>query len=266
MPMSPLVAEPGPPGVLLDPFTTHRGWMMTFAASIPAIDGVATFSPAVLALNDRRHAAFVLPLSWWTRAALDAFGVQMVILPDGHCRETSDRWGLPIVAVGEKSCAIRNPTAADRYELIGEAMPVESEERMLDAVLEDPATSVPVVGLPPMEGTGVPGLARSEVRLVSYAAGRIELAVQTSHDAFLLVRHAWSPGWFADVDGRRTALYPASGLYFGLAVPPGAKRIQLRFETPGLRSGLSVTVLWLVLMAVLAGRSLHARSTQRRGA
>ena len=68
----------------------------------------------------------------------------------------------------------------------------------------------------------------------------------------LLVRESWDAGWEARVDGERTPLYEAAGIFFAVPVPLGRHRVALSYRTPGFRIGLLVTGLWL------AGSAIHA--------
>jgi hypothetical protein len=49
------------------------------------------------------------------------------------------------------------------------------------------------------------------------------------------------PGWSATVDGRRVPILRANGVTTAIALPEGARRVELRYEPPGLRTGMALT-------------------------
>jgi hypothetical protein len=46
------------------------------------------------------------------------------------------------------------------------------------------------------------------------------------------------PFWRARVDGVETTLAPVNGIHMALRVPPGAARVEIRYERPLLRDHL----------------------------
>ena len=92
----------------------------------------------------------------------------------------------------------------------------------------------------------------TSTRAGSYAPGEVRLDVASVGARLLLVRESWDAGWEARVDGERTPLYEAAGIFFAVPVPPGRHRVALSYRTPGFRIGLLVTGLWL------AGSAIHA--------
>lgn len=86
-------------------------------------------------------------------------------------------------------------------------------------------------------------------------------------EGLVVVDEQLADGWSARVDGRSVDLVEANGLYVGVPVPAGAERVELRFEAPGLRAGLVVsiaTVLALIGISVLEQRR-HRRGGRTRG-
>lgn len=66
--------------------------------------------------------------------------------------------------------------------------------------------------------------------------------------------YALHPGWTAEVDGRRTQLEPCDGLATLVRVPPGARRVELRYRAPRLVAGAWISLATFVLVAFALAR------------
>lgn len=69
----------------------------------------------------------------------------------------------------------------------------------------------------------------------------------------------WDKGWKAYVDGEENALQKANVMYLGLLLEPGTHEIELRYETPGLKTGF-----WISLASIGIFLFLFSRWRQRR--
>jgi hypothetical protein len=68
--------------------------------------------------------------------------------------------------------------------------------------------------------------------------------------ALLVSSYADDGGWEVSINGSRAPALAANGPFLAVAAPPGASRIELTYTPPGFRTGLSVTVLGVVAVAV----------------
>ena len=95
-------------------------------------------------------------------------------------------------------------------------------------------------------------------RLVSQLPERVEVSVDASAPAVLVLNDAWYPGWRATVDGHPAPILPANALVRAVPVPAGVHDVVFRFRTRGLVLGASLTGaslgLWAVLVLVAAWR------------
>jgi len=98
-------------------------------------------------------------------------------------------------------------------------------------------TSNPALGV---EGRA-PGHWR--IRLVA-AAGRV------------VVAEIWDPGWRVWIDGRRGEVHATEEGLIRVAVPAGSRRLELRYRTPGLIAGATVSLLALALLLTVAGSAI----------
>lgn len=72
----------------------------------------------------------------------------------------------------------------------------------------------------------------------------------------------YGKGWTASVDGTEAEVLRCGGMYMGLKLDAGAHEVQLRYETPGLRMGICISIVAVVLTAVL--RAACAVSKRKR--
>jgi hypothetical protein len=111
-----------------------------------------------------------------------------------------------------------------------------------------------------------PGSARCRVRWVEDHPERLVLETEAPDRAFLVVADSHFPGWKAWVDGRPVPIVPVDLLVRGVALDAGRHRVEMRYETPGMRVGVAVTraalATWFLLALVVAG----SVAWRRRGA
>ena len=130
------------------------------------------------------------------------------------------------------------------------------------AMLVDPSSTLPTQ---PVPSTPPP---RSDVRVhaTTWTPGHIVLALDqpAPANAALVVSENFYPGWTATVDGKATAVERADYVLMGLALPAGAKNVELTFTSPRFQTGklltllaLGAAVLWMIV-GVVIGRSRAA--------
>jgi len=92
-----------------------------------------------------------------------------------------------------------------------------------------------------------------KVRFVRYEPEHVELDVEASAPAVLVLNDAWYSGWSATVDGQPAPILPANVAVRGVLVPAGTHRVTFTYRTPGQRLGafLSLGTLGLLGLAAL---------------
>ena len=124
-----------------------------------------------------------------------------------------------------------------------------------------------VVVLEPVEGERVAeaGGTGTAVLLPTEDPNRVEVRVEATAPAWLVVSDTWYPGWQADVDGESVALWRADYIFRAVRVPAGEHTVHLVYRPASLRLGL-----WLAALAVLAtgftGWLARRRSTPEQAA
>jgi hypothetical protein len=89
---------------------------------------------------------------------------------------------------------------------------------------------------------------------------RMEFQVSTTGVGLLVIPSNYYPGWEARVNGKPAQIYKTNWVGMGVVVGPGESNVSLRFETPGWRLGLWVSV---ASVAFWAAALLWLRKTKR---
>jgi hypothetical protein len=104
----------------------------------------------------------------------------------------------------------------------------------------------------------LPAAARGD-RLAAYGPGTIALELRRPSGGRLVVPETYDPGWRADVDGLAVPVAAHRGTFLEVTVPPGSRRLALRYEPVEVRLAGTITLAALLLIA----RLLRERSSWR---
>jgi hypothetical protein len=145
---------------------------------------------------------------------------------------------------------------------------VSGERAALDAVLEpgfDPA-AVAVLESDPGSTPAVDGPdGAATYREASPEDVRLE--AEASVPSILLVRNAWDEGWSATLDGRSVPVLRTDGFLQGIALAPGRHDIRLTYREPAIGTGLALSgIAWLGLAVALVFVIVRSRFSGRGGA
>lgn len=179
--------------------------------------------------DDRSGAAVAVPLNQDLRPVM---GASVSVLADTR---TPPRASLV------RSVSVNPDTAATRRALSVLPPDVVVLDRAPVSVVGD-ARSVPV------------GL--DNVRITSYQPERVDVLVTAASPAVLVLRDSDYPGWEARVDGVRTPILRADGLFRAVEVPEGTHTVVFQFRPRGLMLGGWIAAGTLVLMAAMLFGSL----------
>ena len=89
----------------------------------------------------------------------------------------------------------------------------------------------------------------------------VRLQVNAREGGFLVLSMTWYPEWRAAVDGRPVPICRVNGTLQGVAVPPGARKVELHYRPTSLYLGCAMAVGGLIMLAGWAGfaRRWHVR-------
>jgi hypothetical protein len=95
---------------------------------------------------------------------------------------------------------------------------------------------------------------------------RVELIVEASEDAWLVLRDTFFPGWTAHVGDREEVIRRADYLFRAVPVPAGRHRVTFRYSPLSFRYGIALSSLALAAMVwlLIAGGTTGRGSPVRR--
>lgn len=120
--------------------------------------------------------------------------------------------------------------------------------------------------LNPLPVTEMPQPSPSRAAVTQWAPGKMSISLDPAPPApsYLVVAENWYPDWHATVDGASAAVYRGDRTLITVPVPPGARRVDLVFDSRDYRTGRRATLLSLLVLALgLVGPPLWRR--RRRG-
>jgi hypothetical protein len=120
---------------------------------------------------------------------------------------------------------------------------------------------------PPLPPLGdVPQHAAFSARMARYEANSLQALVDVDRPVMVVFGESYFPGWRGWVDGQPVPVWRVNYAFRGLVVPPGQHVLEMRFEPPGLRLGIAVSLGSLVVLALIAGSAaLAGRGKAPRG-
>ena len=138
-----------------------------------------------------------------------------------------------------------------------------AQAQQLTLGLPQPGTAAVVEGTPDLAIAG-PSPPRSQHETwLRTAPGDLLLSASTTDNALLVISQPYVRGWKATIDGRPTSLYHADAALMAVALPAGDHTIALRYQQPGLRLGMALAALGMLL--ALATFAQHVGSNVHRG-
>ena len=119
--------------------------------------------------------------------------------------------------------------------------------------------AVPGVG---QDDGGRASAGKPEARLTSYEPERVVATTSADRRSLLVLTDTFYPGWKAAVDGREVPLERVNYFLRGVAVPPGAHRVEMRYEPASFRAGwiISLTTALALVTAMVLGARRRGRS------
>lgn len=162
--------------------------------------------------------------------------------------ETAYAWVTPVIV------------KADEASVMGTVLDPRFDVRR--AALFDTSASVPEESV-----TTLPEPLAIKAEVKRYEAGRvrIELGAPAPKGSALMVSENWYPGWTATADGKPTPIGKAAVSLMGVALPEGARAIELAFHNSAYATGKRVTFAAIaVAILMLAAGALVDRREARR--
>jgi hypothetical protein len=229
----------------------------------------AEFIDALNGLPQDYHETSILP-SGLSSPLLDMLGARYIIIPSDTRRPDLDglRDRLPLVFADQFVDVLERPSAMPRAWLVHDAREVPRGETLplLASGAVDPRRTAQLESPPPPLAQPPDGVAES-ARYTSREPDRLALHVEAAAPALLVLAEIYDAGWSATVDGVPVPVLAADHAFRALPVPAGAHDIILRYDPPGLRTGLIITIgSALAMIAAAAVLLLRRRIAPPAGA
>lgn len=97
----------------------------------------------------------------------------------------------------------------------------------------------------------VENLDQEHLENVIFETDKVTGTIQTSLEKILCLSIPYTKGWKAYVDGEKAKIYQANMMYMGLLLEPGEHSIELYYETPGLRYGIVISVIGVMVVVFI---------------
>ncbi|HVA57509.1 MAG TPA: hypothetical protein VNF92_06430 [Gemmatimonadaceae bacterium] len=164
------------------------------------------------------------------------------------------------------------PSMDDPYAWVAPAIVKATEQQTLPTVLNpkfnpatvavfDTAANVTAVKL-----TAVPAPLPITTSVSTYAPGHVvlDLSAPAPQGSALVVSENYYPGWRATVDGKPVAaIGRADYSLIGIALPAGARHVELNFDDAAFETGKKVTLVALALVLLLTAGGVAADRRMR---
>ena len=86
---------------------------------------------------------------------------------------------------------------------------------------------------------------------VKFSSNTVKGRINLEKNKLLCMSVPFSKGWTARVDGKKAELIKTNGMYCGLLLEKGKHIIELKYSTPGFKTGAIISVLSIAIFIVL---------------
>ncbi|MBU5459342.1 YfhO family protein [Anaerostipes sp. MSJ-23] len=88
---------------------------------------------------------------------------------------------------------------------------------------------------------------KNKAKNIKYHDNQFEAKIYLQKRKMLCITIPYSKGWEAEVDGKKTPILKANGMYMGVSLKKGNHKIRMTYRTPGLKEGMWMSVCgWIV--------------------
>ncbi len=94
-------------------------------------------------------------------------------------------------------------------------------------------------------------LKENSVNDIKIDRNTIKYSLNYPENAFLCMSIPYTKGWKAYVDGNNVKTFAANDLFLGITIPDGKHDIEFRYETPGLKIGLIVSLSTVICLLII---------------
>ncbi|MEO0651511.1 MAG: YfhO family protein, partial [Planctomycetota bacterium] len=92
----------------------------------------------------------------------------------------------------------------------------------------------------------------TQADVVDWSNTHVSVDVKLNGDGFLILTDQHFPGWHATVDGEPVAVEKADGIFRGVPLEAGARRVEFRYRPSGMTAGAGLALFALLGLSLLA--------------
>ncbi|HWF33199.1 MAG TPA: hypothetical protein VG188_11635 [Solirubrobacteraceae bacterium] len=158
--------------------------------------------------------------------------------------------GVKTIYAGTDAVVYENTHAAPAAFTPTEVVRVSGQREMLSRIASpayQPTREAFVEG-----AAGALQAARGEVSVQRDKDADVRMTARLSRGGLVVLNDSWAPGWSARIDGRPATIVRVNGVMRGLDVPAGEHALAWHYKVPGLKEGIAVSAVGLVLLLLIA--------------
>lgn len=216
------------------------------------------------------HDANVFP-SGLASPLLDLLNVRYIVIPaNSRAGQVDFQWlfeNFPTVYADNDVRVLENPEAFPRAWIVHDVRQVAPGEalQLLATGIVDPRTTALVEEQPPaLAMPADPSI--DQVTILEHQPDRIRALASTGAAGMVVFSEIFDPGWRAFVDDVPVPIQLVDHVFRAVSLPAGSHEIELRYQTPSLLLGVSitgVTVAFLITATFVLG--MTPRRPRRSG-
>ena len=239
----------------IDTVDTSMEW--TYGAPILQVPTASGISPLALEnsiqlrlfLHDGNRAGWYYPLEKLDSPALDLMNVRYVLTRAADISRFSAVPKFRHIASLPGTELFENTAVLPRFFFVRETRTVASLAEARDLIehgrIDLRQTALTEYDLPSSAGSG-------SVEVSKYEPSRINLSLQASGAALLVLSETYYPGWKAWIDDQPVAIHPVDIALRGVVVPSGTHQLRMEYHPPILPISLGISAATAILLAIFA--------------
>lgn len=225
---------------------------------------------AYVTVSEKRYKEYLDGLSL-SGAMVDMMNLKYLVMPAGEfAAQRGELIGKyePVFQSSTGSVVIENRSVLPKAWLVESVAVVPDVRQRLGIMASrqfNPA-AVALVESPPSlplaPGPQTPGLISAEV--VEYSPNRTIISANPVRNSLLVIGEKYYQWWYAFVDGKKAEIVPVNHILRGVYLPPGAHRVEFRFDPLPFKVGKWLTLGSFALFAVMLGWEWRRRGQMRQ--
>ena len=90
-----------------------------------------------------------------------------------------------------------------------------------------------------------------QAKITDYSSNQVTISSKTDNPSILMLTDAYYPGWEARVDGIKTKIYQADGIFRAIILPSGSHKIIFNYKPLSFKLGLTLSLSSAFILLIL---------------